>query len=361
MYPGVHAETFCKEYRAISREERQKIRMLYNDPLQQGNQAPPYLPYRPVPGAQGGQFGPMTDKVEIVPPPYRLPNSSWQQPGVWYQPSTPPPPRRPSGRGGAIFLLTLLLAVVLGVGLFAGWTFARSSSAVSGSPTSPSSQASSNVAPSGSTLNSIEAAQEAAIAKIEPSIVEIEGQTFQAQQIGTGEIIDKNGDIITNDHVINGVNSLQVVLSDGNTVNAQVVGTDPANDLAIIRIQPFSGMVVATFGDSSQLVVGQEVLAVGSPLGYAETATEGVVSALNRTADESSSSGGSGAHLTGLIQTSAPINPGNSGGALINLQGQVVGITTLSALDNETNTPAEDIGFAIPSNQVQAAIKQMLG
>lgn len=303
----------------------------------------------------------MTDKVESVPPPYRLPNSSWQQPGVWYQPTTPQPPRRPSGRGGAIFLLTLLLAVVLGVGLFAGWTFARSNGVVSGSPTSPSSPASSNSPSSSSTLNSIEATQEAAIAKIEPSIVEIVGQTFQAEQIGTGEIIDKNGDIITNDHVINGVNSLQVVLSNGNTVNAQVVGTDAANDLAVIHIQPFSGMVVATLGDSSQLVVGQEVLAVGSPLGYAETATEGVVSALNRTADESSSSGGNGAHLTDLIQTSAPINPGSSGGALINLQGQVVGITTLSAINNETNTPAEDIGFAIPSNQVQTAIKQILG
>ncbi len=187
-------------------------------------------------------------------------------------------------------------------------------------------------------------------------MVQVEGTTFQGEQLGSGVIIDKNGDIVTNNHVVSGVNSLQVMLSNGTSETAQVIGTNPSNDLAIIRVQPFTGMVVATLGDSSQLVVGQEVLAIGNPLGYTGTVTEGVVSALNWSVDESNT-----VHLTNLIQTSAPINPGNSGGALINLQGQVVGITTLSALNSETNTPAEDIGFAIPSNQVQSLIKQTLG
>jgi S1-C subfamily serine protease len=97
-------------------------------------------------------------------------------------------------------------------------------------------------------------------------------------------------------------------------------------------------------------------MAIGNPLGYSGTATSGVVSALNRSAQESRT-----VNLTGLIQTSAPINPGNSGGALINLQGQVVGIPTLSAVNNETNTPANGIGFAIPSSQVEAALTQILG
>jgi len=161
---------------------------------------------------------------------------------------------------------------------------------------------------------------------------------------------------VTNHHVVDGASTLQVVLSDGRSVTAQLVGSDASNDLAVLRIQPFVGMTVATLGDSAKLTIGQEVLAIGNPLGYSGTVTSGVVSALNRDARESSS-----VKLTGLIQTSAPINPGNSGGALINLQGEVVGIPTLSAVNNETNTPANGIGFAIPSSQVKLALTQILG
>lgn len=253
--------------------------------------------------------------------------------------------------------MILLLALILGVGLFAGWTFARSSSGAAGSSLlgnpAASSQASSN---SSAATSGLETLREAAIAKAEPSIVEIQGTTSQGVSLGSGVIIDKNGDIVTNNHVVDGASSLEVVLSNGAREQAQLIGTSPSNDLAIVRIQPFAGMVVATFGDSSQLVAGQDVLAIGNPLSYQNTVTDGVVSALNRSAQESR-----GVNLTGLIQTSAAINPGNSGGALINLSGQVVGITTLSAINTETNTPANGIGFAIPSNQVQAVIKQILG
>jgi putative serine protease PepD len=114
-------------------------------------------------------------------------------------------------------------------------------------------------------------------------------------------------------------------------------------------------MVVATLGDSSKVTVGESVLAIGNPLGYSETVTQGVVSALNRSASESSS-----VTLSGLIQTSAAINPGNSGGALVDLQGNVIGMPTLSAIDTETNTPANGLGFAISSNQIKAAIAQIL-
>jgi putative serine protease PepD len=249
--------------------------------------------------------------------------------------------------------LTCLLAVIFGVGLVAGWAFAHSSKAVNGTPANASTSSSSV----GSNSSTFQTAQEVAIARVEPSVVEIQGATMQGTSLGSGIIVDTKGDIVTNNHVVSGATSLKVVLSNGSQETAQLVGTNPANDLAIIHIQPFANMAVATLGDSSQLTVGQEVLAIGNPLGYSGSASEGVVSALNRSMPESSQ----GPNLTGLIQTSAAINPGNSGGALINLQGQVVGIPTLSAINSETNTPANGIGFAIPANQVQAAVAQIVG
>jgi S1-C subfamily serine protease len=254
-------------------------------------------------------------------------------------------------RTSAIFLLTCVLVIIFGVGLFSGWTFARSG--VSINPTTAGSTSPSQTVSTGLDLQS---AREAAIVQVSPSVVEIIGQVGRQTALGSGIIIDTRGDIITNNHVVDGTNSLEVILSSGRDVSAQLVGTNPANDLAIIRIQPFAGMKVATLGDSSRLTIGQEVLAIGNPLGYSGTVTSGVVSALNRSARESQT-----VRLTGLIQTSAPINPGNSGGALVNLQGQVVGIPTLSAVDNETNTPANGIGFAIPSNQVKTTITRILG
>jgi len=114
-------------------------------------------------------------------------------------------------------------------------------------------------------------------------------------------------------------------------------------------------MAVAQIGDSSSLVVGQNVLAVGNPLGITQTATEGIVSALNRSVTEST-----GATITSAIQTSAAVNPGNSGGALINLQGQLIGIPTLTAINTESNTTANGLSFAIPSNVVKTDVQQIL-
>jgi S1-C subfamily serine protease len=198
--------------------------------------------------------------------------------------------------------------------------------------------------------------REAAIAQAKPAVVEIQGRVPQGIALGSGVIIDQQGNIVTNNHVVSGATALTVTLNDGTQLPARLVGSDLAQDLAIIHIQPVAQMTVATPGDSAQLSVGQEVLAIGSPLGYNGTVTVGVVSALNRDVDEAR-----GVRLSGLIQTSAAINPGNSGGALINLQGQFVGIPTLSALNNETNTPAEGIGFAIPSNTVLAVVARIVG
>ncbi len=239
---------------------------------------------------------------------------------------------------------------IFGVGLFAGWQFAHTSS----SSSTPAKTAATTTA-SPSSQNTVQTQQEAAIANIEPAIVELNVTTAQGEQIGSGVIIDSNGDIVTNNHVISGAQTIQVVTYSGATLPAQLVGSNPANDLAVVRIAPFAHMVVAPIGNSSKLAVGQEVLAIGNPLGITETATNGIISALNRSVTEST-----GVTIADAIQTDAPINPGNSGGALINLQGQLIGIPTLTAVNTESNTAANGIGFAIPSNLVETVVSQIV-
>ena len=301
------------------------------------------LPYQPVSSASVG----VLDEPPVTQAPTK--QSAVQPPSYPPGPiaAPPTPPRKRPGRAGAILLLTLVLALIFGVGLFAGWEFvgsSRSSSATTSQATATAS--------SGTTL---EAQQEAAIAKIEPSVVELEVTTAQGRQIGSGVIIDTKGDIVTNNHVVSGEQSIEVVLSNGSTEQAQLVGTAAADDLALVRIQPFAHMTVAQLGDSSKLVVGQEVLAIGNPLGITETATKGIVSALNRSVTEST-----GTTISNAVQTDAAVNPGNSGGALINLQGQLVGIPTVTAVNTESNTAANGLSFAIPSNLVKTVVQQIL-
>ncbi len=143
---------------------------------------------------------------------------------------------------------------------------------------------------------------------------------------------------MTNNHVVSGAQSITVVLSNGSTEQGQLIGTSASNDLAVVRIAPYAHMVVAQFGDSSKLVVGQDVIAVGNHLGITETATDGIVSALNRSVPESA-----GVTISNAIQTDAALNPGNSGGALINLQGQLIGIPFAGAENTQTNTAADGV------------------
>ena len=285
-------------------------------------------------------------------PPYYPPDSSWQTPPV-----PKPEPKRSRKRTVAIIALSLVLLIIFGTGLFAGWEFTNNSR-VSATATTTQTTTSSSLQSSSSTAsssNSTQAQQEAAITKVEPAVVQLNVTTNQGQAIGSGVIIDKKGDIVTNNHVVSGEQAINVVLSNGMTEQAQLMGSDAANDLAVVRIQPFTNMTVATIGDASKLTVGQEVLAIGNPLGITETATSGIVSASNRNTAESNN-----VTLNGLIQTDAPINPGNSGGALVNLQGELIGIPTLTAVDTESNTPANGVGFAISSNTVQTVVAQIL-
>jgi len=248
-------------------------------------------------------------------------------------------------------LLTLVLVLIFGVGLFAGWEFTSSSK----SSTSTASKTAATASATSSSVTTLETLQEAAIARIEPAVVELQVTTAQGQQIGSGVIIDTNGDIVTNNHVVSGEQTIVVILSNGSTEQAQLVGTAAADDLAVVRIQPFAHMTVAQIGDSTKLAVGQEVLAIGNPLGITETATKGIVSALNRSVTEST-----GTTISNAIQTDAAVNPGNSGGALVNLQGQLIGIPTLTAVNTESNTAANGVSFAIPSNLVETVLHQLL-
>lgn len=260
-------------------------------------------------------------------------------------------PVRPRKRyGSAIAIALLSLALIFTIGMLAGRT-----STGSGTSTASTAKSATSLTTSQTSAGTLQTLQEAAIAKVEPAVVELQVTTAQGQQIGSGVIIDAKGDIITNNHVVNGEQSIVVMLSNGTTEQAQLVGTSAAHDLAVVRIQPFAHMVVAEIGNSANLTVGQEVLAIGNPLGITETATQGIVSALNRSVTEPT-----GTKLTSTIQTDASINPGNSGGALINLQGQLIGIPTLAAINPEFNTTANGLGFAIPSSVVQTVIQQII-
>ena len=184
----------------------------------------------------------------------------------------------------------------------------------------------------------------------------------QQTGVGSGVIYDGQGHILTNNHVVEGADKLTVALPDGRSFDGKVVGTDPDTDLAVVQIQG-SNLPVAELGDSSRLAVGDWVVAIGNALALpgGPTVTAGVVSALGRTVQEpGSQSNPNGPFLYDVIQTDASINPGNSGGALVNLQGQVVGINTLVAGMAEPGVQAQGIGFAIAMNTVKPIAEQLV-
>ena len=183
----------------------------------------------------------------------------------------------------------------------------------------------------------------------------------QVYSEGSGVIYKKEGDtayLVTNTHVINGAKKVDIRLADGTKVPGEIVGSDTYSDIAVVKIAADKVTTVAEFGDSSQLTVGETAIAIGSPLGseYANTVTQGIVSSLNRNVSLKSEDGQ--AISTSAIQTDTAINPGNSGGPLINIQGQVIGITS-SKIASNGGTSVEGLGFAIPANDVINIIKQL--
>ena len=183
----------------------------------------------------------------------------------------------------------------------------------------------------------------------------------QISSEGSGVIYKKEGKyayLVTNTHVINGAKKVDILLADGNKVPGEVVGSDIYSDIAVVRISADKAKAVAEFGDSNQLTVGETAIAIGSPLGtdYANSVTQGIISSQGRNVNLKADNGQN--ISTRALQTDAAINPGNSGGPLINIQGQVIGITS-SKISNNGQTSVEGMGFAIPANDVVNIIKQL--
>lgn len=276
----------------------------------------------------------------------------------------------------AAMSFTVALAVLLGVlgggimGGFAGYYAAQSVQPV---PVDASSAITANVIPS-SNAPLVQAAPPVntnvilkedsavidAVRKAKPAVVTIINQMQSRRGFfangsaptasGSGVIVDPRGYIVTNNHVVEGEQSLQVIYIDGTKADVAVVGTDPIADIAVLKAE---GKIpaAAEFGDSSALEPGQLAIAIGSPLGdFRGTVTLGIVSALNRRVGRQN----------GLIQTDAAINNGNSGGPLLNALGQVIGINTLVVRSTSEGNVAEGLGFAIPSNQVRQIVTQLI-
>ncbi|MFF4533145.1 S1C family serine protease [Streptomyces sp. NPDC001407] len=233
-----------------------------------------------------------------------------------------------------------------------------------------------------------------AVAKaVSPSIVEIKASTTSGESTGSGVIVTSGGEIVTNNHVVAGADSVKVSFSDGSSKTAKVVGTDPDKDLALIKVNGASGLKAAALGDSGKIRVGDDVVAIGSPEGLTGTVTSGIVSALNRDVTVAKEQGqgqgqrqgrggfpqwpfefggnqyngdtGSSKTTYKAIQTDASLNPGNSGGALINMSGEIVGINSAMYSSASSGGQGGDsagsvgLGFAIPINTVKADLAKL--
>jgi len=270
-------------------------------------------------------------------------------------PPEPPLMQRPRRWGALLLALALLITLGIGVALGVGVaTMRTNSSATSGIVIGASSAP--NVTLS-SSVTSLQQAEEQVAQAVEPSVVKITSVNSQGEAIGSGDVLTSNGYIVTNDHVVTGYTSFTVTLPTGGSYTARLVGQDAQDDLAVLKIAA-TGLHPLAFADSTTAQVGAFALAIGYPLGLQETATSGIVSALNRAASEAPS--GPASELVGLIQTSAQLNPGNSGGALVNLQGQLIGIPTLEATNSETGSAANGIGYAVPSDRVEYVASQLI-
>lgn len=185
---------------------------------------------------------------------------------------------------------------------------------------------------------------------LDQSVVSVTSYGAQSAQ-GSGFIYSKKGYIVTNNHVVDGANHVEVTFTDGTTVNADIVGTDPYTDLAVLKVSK-KGLDPVDLGNSTKVEVGQEAIAIGNPFGLKSSMTSGIISAKGRTIRAQQ-----GFSMPNILQTDAPINPGNSGGPLLNKYGKVVGVNT--AIDTQTGT-FSGVGFAIPANTVRRVVPEII-
>ena len=339
-------------------------------------------PFRPKQGQAGQQFGNAAGQV----PPQGAGQPAGQQfqpgqpgqpgqptqPGQPIQPGTPNvnPNARQGQRASSSTVRSVIIAVVaalvsaalcLGIGFMA-----ITSGAVKVPTTSSLSSVNSNQSGSGSaTAKSGEAPDWQAVAEqVSDSVVSIQAQLSGGVASGSGAILDSDGNIVTNNHVISGATQIQVTLSNGQMYSAKIVGTDTTTDLAVIKLNdPPKDLKGVEFADSDKLAVGENIMAVGNPLGYDDTATTGIVSALNRPVTVMDSDQNN--IVTNAVQIDAAINPGNSGGPTFNAAGQVIGInssiaSTSSSSSSSSTSGSIGIGFAIPSNLVKRVANEIM-
>jgi putative serine protease PepD len=324
-----------------------------------GPPAPP--PVLAAAGAPGDPSGPPHDSVTVMTP------------------GDPAP--RPRGKRRAV---AVVAAVALAAGLAGGVAGGVIGDRV-GDHGSPSAAYSAGAAPVQSVADKSQTGVAAVASAVTPSVVEVTVQTRQGTGTGSGVVLTADGKILTNAHVVDGAGSgaaLTVTFSDGKTADATVVGKDTSSDLAVIQAKGVSNLKAATLGNSSQVAVGDQVVAIGSPEGLTGTVTSGIVSALDREVTVSDSNGSNGSNGSGglngfpfgtrgtgssssnqttyhAIQTDAAINPGNSGGPLLDMNGRVIGIN--SAIYSPTSAGGSDagnvgLGFAIPIDQVKTLL-----
>ncbi|MFB6709689.1 S1C family serine protease [Streptomyces sp. NPDC056333] len=302
-----------------------------------------------------------------------------------YGQGLPQPAPQPSGHGRRAKRPVALLAAVAVAAAVVGGVTATAVGQLTG--TGSGGTDSSSVV-SGTTVSQSSTGTVAGVAKaVSPTIVEIRATSTAGESTGSGVVITSDGEIVTNNHVIAGASSIKVTLSTGRTYTAKVVGTDADKDLALIDLEGASGLKTATLGDSSGIKVGDQVVAIGSPEGLTGTVTSGIVSALNRDVTVAKDSeGGQGQGQQGggsdwpfefggrqfngdtgnstttykAIQTDASLNPGNSGGALINMNGEIIGINSAmysassSGGSSSSGAGSVGLGFAIPVNTLKA-------
>ncbi|GAB3160163.1 trypsin-like peptidase domain-containing protein [Amycolatopsis stemonae] len=330
---------------------------------------------RPGPASPGGhqphqstqQYGPYAQyayQQQAAPNPLFT-----QQPPPQQAPTALKTRPRKGGRVAMIVSATALGAALVG-GVGGAAIVGLTTNSADGATTSVSSPAASGQTVSNSTASGDVSG---VAAKVTPSVVQINVTTDQGEAIGSGVILTSNGRILTNAHVVDGARNVVITTSDGKKYQASVVGADSKADIAVVQAQNAGGLTAATLGDSSKLVVGQQVIAIGSPGGLQNTVTTGIVSALNRNLSDigegqqspfsrTSNQSESSPSYT-AIQTDASINQGNSGGALVDAQGAVIGIN--SALYSPTasangSAGSVGIGFAIPINDAKKIVDQIV-
>ena len=305
-------------------------------------------------------------------------------------PSTLIAPRseKKAKRGPSWFALIVSMILTAAITLSASWALMQTRSAARSVPVPSTSQGATTVTPV--TSNGDSPDWQAVASAVSPAVVTIGVQSSSSSGVGSGVVYNAEGDIVTNYHVISpaldGQGKITVTLADSRLYEAEIVGTDQTTDLAVIRLtNPPADLTVATFGSSSDLAVGQEVMAVGAPLGLSNTVTTGVISALNRPVEVSNTDSGStpsdpndpfgqlpqlqnrstsssDSVITNAIQVDASINPGNSGGPLFDSSGRVIGINSSIASNSGSSGQAGSIGlgFAIPVDLVSSVADQLI-